>query len=314
MSKIQEYFNGRLKFTQKNGVVISGDFLGNTVITSVERSEQTFAGKTPASLVASPEGIHILAANPGVLTQIYDGTILHQKHIWGGLESKIYKIVLQTPVEPKEFALKYTFPINEMGGLFTSGIIAMRMMQLAQKERPIPHIHYTVPIFATHDITVAPFTFDGITTDKLIYSLNNPNKANVSYLLKDVLLEKHKQLISEMIDRETIRRHADQPTFIHSMNSIIHTYDQVLVGWVKKQCRQYPVFSQHKYKINDTCLAQSVVNIEPLYALSNQFYENPMLYSFDPKFTQDFLHTLSLVELGVGMRRVMRTYSSPFTH
>jgi hypothetical protein len=299
--KIQRYLDTRLHSTEHQGVEVSHDFLGNTVITSLEQEEQTLAGTVPATFIASPEGRHIVVNNPGILSQIYHGTIPHISHTWHGLESKVYQIVLRTDAGQKEYALKYTFPINEIHKIYTSGIVAMRMMQLAEKERPIPFIHYTVPVFATHDITVAPFVFNGISTINLLWCFDSPdNDWHLSNLLHDVLAPKHKQLIRKMREREAVAIQNNQPTFTNHVHEVLHKQDKVLVGWVHKQCRHYSEFTHHRYRTNDTTLRQSVINIEELYRLNTAYYENPTFNSFSPEFISALLNTLSVVELGGG--------------
>jgi hypothetical protein len=303
IGRIQQYLDNRLQFTQKIGLTVSNDFLGNTVITSSEHEEQTLAGTVPATFIASPEGKHIIANNPGILSQIHNGTIPHLNHIWHGLESKVYKIVLQTDAGQKDYALKYTFPIHEMHGIYTSGIVAMRLMQLAERERPIPDIHYTVPIFATHDLTVAPFVFDGISIYKFMLCLEFPDRDDyLSELLNaNDLTSKQKFIIREMRQREHTARQENQVTFFNQMDTALERERGNLKDWVNKQCRLYPEFTQHRYNTMDTFLRESVVNLEAIHELGRVNYENSAFNSFNPGFVTSLLDTLSLVELGVGM-------------
>jgi len=282
--------------------MVSHDFMGNTVIASLEHNEQTLAGLVPATFIASPEGVHLLANNPGILSQIYDGHVIQGNNTLGGMESKVYTIFLITNDGKKEFALKYTFPIDEgRDKFFTSGIVAMRLMQLAEEQRPIPHIHYTVPIFATHDITVAPFTFHGISTNKLIRYLDNPNYSfMVSNLLNDVFRQEERDMIREMGHWESEAQQKYQSSFVDHVHATFEEQRKILVDWVSQQFRYYRELAQHRYSTIDTSLMQSVVNIEEVYALSRKYYADPSFNSYDPTFVSTLLNSLSLIELGIG--------------
>jgi hypothetical protein len=302
IDSIQQYLDNRLQNNHDIGLIPSNDFLGNIVITSLEHEEQTLAGLLPATIVASPEGVHIIANNPGILSEIYDGTVSRWSNTLGGHESRVYTIFLITDTGLKEFALKYTFPINDGGDkFFTSGIIAMRMMQLIEKKRPVPYIHYTVPVFATHDFTVAPFSFHGISTSKLLNCLEYPDKDYYkSRLLDEVFTQTERDMIWKMTQWEYHAFQNNQPRFIYHVNKVIDNQGKILIAWVDEQIHRFPEFRQHRYSSRDTSLRQSVVNLDKIYTLYKKYYSNPLFISSYPTFTSELLNSLSLVELGVG--------------
>jgi hypothetical protein len=300
LGTIERYFAKRLQPEPETSMFISGDFLGNTLVTSMEHTETTFTGLMPSSFIASPEGIHIIAQNPSLLKNISRGAIQRVGCTMGGLESNVYKIILQTDSGPKEHSLKYTFPVNEFGGCFTSGIAAMQLMQLAHKEKPIPYIGYTVPIIATHDITIAPFVSDGVDLFDFIESLRS---SMLEWKLKQMLktLSGHKRrMMFAMKQYEIEHLHDNTFSFTEQLSLAAKNQKNYLVSWVKKQTSLYSEFKFHRINTFDTSLNQTVVDIEGLYALFIEFHQNPTFNASHPEFMKQFLQSLSLIELGIG--------------
>jgi len=282
--------------------MVSRDFLGNTVITSLEHDEYTLAGISPATIIASSEGKHIIATNQELLSKIQNGSISHARRSWYGYESRVYQITLQKDNDYKTYALKYTFPTNKSLGIFTSGIVAMRMMQLAEKERPVPYIRYTVPIFATHDITVSPFVHNGLSISDMMSWINSSedSKDDSSFMHDNNLTLKQKQIIRTMKYWEHEALKDTMLTFKYHIITVLNSQKQILCDWVNTQINRYPEFNMHRYDASDTTLMQSVVNLDDMYNLGQQFYNNQRYNSSNPTFVSSVLKTLSLVELGIG--------------
>ena len=304
---IQVFFGKRLRpNSEKVGIKVGTDFLGNRVYTSLGTSEQTFAGFSPSSLVVSGEGRSLVACNHGLLKQIANGEVEHTGPVFEGFEGYIYRLSLLSDEGKKDFALKYSFPVSsddfaDDGSYIntfthTSGIIAMRIMQLAEIERPV-NCRYAIPLLATHDITLTPFINDGVNTDELMRFLRG-GVSSYGFEM-DYGLDEHKiDLLDEMYDYEM--NHQNDHSFFQELSKLYKVSDDALKEWVANKVATNGELQSFRYSSNDTGLGQSVISVEDLYRLFKRFKQEVEFNGDNPEFETAFLQTITLVELGRG--------------
>lgn len=298
------YLDRRLEDTKSSqngaGISVAKDSFGNTVYTSSNKEEATFAGKVPATLMASEGGKELVRLNPELLRNIQHGDLPPILPTMGGLESRVYKIALETGTGISEFALKYCFPVETNESYHhTSGVIAMRLMQLAQQEQPIHSIHYVVPLLASHDVTLAPFTFDGVPTTDVMELLRFPEDVTEIELLDDYGISgDNAKLLLEMIKCEP----EIEKVFCGACQKVIADQTKVLSRWVKRQIATNPELASFAYNNLDTHLSQSVISIPTLYKAFVNFRNN-MESGSSSSFASNFLDSIALVELGAGLKQ-----------
>lgn len=306
MVEMQSYFDRRLTRTGNPGIRVSRDLIGNSVYESLEKREGTLAGEVPASLVASREGTDIIARNPGLLPKIYGGIVEQQGAITSGYESRVYQISLATEYGKEDFALKYTFPMHEnifpmQDFIHTSGIVAMRIMQLASKEKPVPSLHYVTPIFATHDITVAPFIEDRFSMRDILDLLTYSYSAlDTEEILQANALDSVPNGLKEILQAESVVQIQGEELFGLQIRKVIDKYTLSLKEWVDSAVNTHKEFSKFHFDSSDTSLAQSVVVLQKLSDLYKKFKADPTFNAQNEGFVSDLLGSLHLVELGIG--------------
>lgn len=306
INTIQDFFDKRLKLTDERvGISISNDNLGNKVYSSLNKTEGTFAGEVKASLVATEEGIAIVARNHGLLKQIYTGNITPKSNSLGGFESHVYRIELETAEGQKDFALKYAFPVSAEGDdddetsyTHTSGIIAMRIMQMAEREKPVPYVKYISPVLATHDITLAPFIAEGIHTEDVISYLQYPNDelGIEEFEGKYNFTPEQLNVLHEMLQYEGKAK--ESHGFYLELQKVLINNDEKLAKWVDDKVSSIGEFSSFQYSSGDTGLSQSVVSLEDLLHVFNRFKSDNNFSADNPEFSKAVLSSLALVELG----------------
>jgi hypothetical protein len=214
----------------------------------------------------------------------------------------VYRIALQTQAGQEEFALKYTCPVETDEAFYhTSGVVAMRVMQLAQQEQPVLGITYVVPVLATHDVTVSPFIFDGVTTSDVTLKLHYPKGITASKLQDEHGFNStNAGLLFDILQGE--QGVSGEQSFFHAYAKVLDDQTEVLKSWVRGKINTTPEFARFSYNDSDTHLSQSVMSI-PLFHEAYEQFRNDGRNGLSPAFTQNILRSLGLIELGVGMRQ-----------
>ncbi len=308
MVDMEDYFSSRLRSSSSNlGMEIFKDNLGNVVFTSPLNTELTFSGDVPCRIVLSNEGKRLILQNSKLLRQIQEGSVRYEGKVLGGSEGCIYKIPLQTDEGSKDFALKCGFPIGTIGSerrYFSSGIAAMYLMQLAEREKPVPYVNYVSPILATHDITIAPYVSEGHSTNDFWHLLYEPgNKNGYKKFLDNYQPAKRiRDILKFILDKE--RKQRSKKNFYTHFEEVLNNQNDDLCEWTAKKCKSDNLLIENRFTGEDTSLYQSVVSIEEIFPIFQRFYSDPKFDSSHPEFIAGVLRTISMVELGIGILRL----------
>lgn len=308
MDTIQAFFDRRLNHgSPQNGITVSKDELGNTCYRSNSTTEATLSSaSTPSELVASQAGKQLVLNNPGLLHKIYDGSIHHTAGPFGGLEGLVYRVPLQTGNGVEDYALKYTFPIvtgrpdKKVEAVFhSSGIAAMRMLQLAQRARP-SGAQFIAPDLATHDITLAPFIKESIGLKDIMH-LENSTEVN-ELATQNALSSEHKKKIAEIIQEVHGER---KGSFKKQLLDALRPTSEEIEDWVESESEK-PMFSDFKYNIDGSAIGQSVIGIDDLSRIYQRFVRDRTYRAGNQEFLDDLLQACFIVELGVGNSMIRR--------
>jgi hypothetical protein len=185
--------------------------------------------------------------------------------------------------------------------MHTPGVIAMRMMQLAAQEQPVPHIEYVSPLLATYDMTLSPFMHDGVSAEvidqigyretaisRLFTKKENPNN----------LSPEHLRLFTKM------ENHPERFAFSSSAQAVLRRQTRTLTKWVDKKVAQVDELSTFHYNSSDTSVDQSVVSIEGLYDVFTYFTQRGESRVNKSEFEKALLQSLALVEIGIGSKNI----------
>lgn len=306
LSEVGSFLEGRIINTEgKPGIRMSNDDLGNTVYTSTSKTEETFAGRLPCQLVVSDDGKKVLGQNPGLLQGIRNGTLMHKGVSIGGYESNVYQVPLETPTGSRDFALKYTFPLNlGYAQYHTSGIAAMRFMQLAEREKPIPHVRFLSPILATHNVTLTPFENDGLSFAHAMDYLD-PQDPHRDKAIENKWSLQNPKVLAQLIKlRDMDSQLPDGERFYDQFIPTLEKSHYQLKDWVTQKIKTDQTLQDFKYDTGDTTIRQSVVDIEKLTQLFKRFRGNAKMRSGNEEFDGQFLSSLAMVELGAGVNDI----------
>ncbi len=301
MDTIQAFFDRRLTRDQsKSGITVSTDPLGNTCYRSNSTTEATLKSQsTPSELVASQAGQRLALNNPGLLRKIYDGSVHHKGKPIGGLEGLVYRVPLQTGDGVKDFALKYVFPVvtgrpdADVRAVFhSSGIAAMRMLQLAEREQPAG-AQFIAPVLATHDITLAPFLEDSLGLHALMQLENSTDLNNL--VIRNGLSIEQTNKIAEIIARDN----GEENSFKVQLKDALKPTTETIEDWVETEAEK-PMFSDFHYNIDGSAIGQGIIKIDDLARIHQRFATDDTYKAGNQEFLADLLRAIHIVELGVG--------------
>lgn len=302
LTDINSFLNGRLKTSPESpGVSISTDNLGNTVYTSLAQREETMAGLLPSQLVVSIEGKSVMKHNPGLLQGIRTGDIVTNARSIGGFESNVYKVSLDTEKGKKDFALKYTFPMDASNmGVFTSGVVAMRFMQEAHIEKPVPHVGYVEPIIATHDVTLAPFTYDGVSFADFMDFID-PHDFVKHRVIESLWPSYNPEAYGKLKAMRKLEDSLPQDRkFFNELFPAIGPYHNMIKEWVSRKITEDPELQKHKFDSADATIRQTVLDLDKMHGIMKRFKSNAKFGAGNEEFETSLLSTLSFVELALG--------------
>lgn len=301
MDTIQAFFDRRLTRDQsQSGITVSTDPLGNTCYRSNSTTEATLKSpSTSSELVASQDGKQLVMNNPGLLRKIYDGSIHHKGKPIGGLEGLVYRVPLQTGDGVKDFALKYAFPVvsgrpdAEIRAIFhSSGIAAMRMLQLAEREHPAG-AQFIAPVLAAHDITLAPFLEDSIGLHSLM-QIKNSSDLNKLVIRNGLSIEQTNK-IAEIITHNN----SEKNSFKTQLKDALKPTTETIEDWVETEADK-PMFSDFHYNIDGSAIGQGIIKIDDFARIHQRFTADDTYKAGNQEFLADLLHAIHIVELGVG--------------
>ncbi len=308
IDEMEGYFQARLKGTAWEGITINRDKKdGNYVITSLGKTEHTFAGEVPATMLISREGRKLIHDNRGLLQDIVFGPE-DAELIGEGMEGKVYAIMLDVGATQKEYALKYIFPVMpdavDSAYIFMPGIQTMRLMQQAEKEKPVHGLKYAVPVLATIDMTLSPYIENNTNLSDILDYYAQVIKYNRSS--HGTLHDQPRDTTHDMIDEiaHYDRQHSsDDSKFMTQVNICLERAETQLSTWMQEKKRQDPVLQAARIDpIRETGIPQStLITLKPLYDLFTKFKTDPSFNAGNPEFMDELMQMCTVVEMTTGI-------------
>ncbi len=295
LHEMQDYFDIRTKTDPQktSGIAVSNDAWGNKVYASLNKTEDTMAGEQPATLIASSEGRRVLLCNSGLLRKIQTGDIPLEGIKF---QSNIYPIELDTPEGKRKFVLKYADYKNmEKYKTHVSGIEAMRIMQMASKEQPLPGVSYAVPLLATHDFTIAPLLYEGLALDEMIGYLDEESNEYRRERIETAWNRSPEAVKTLRLLKEENKTPIGR-NFLSAIWDETNWASQKARKWIEKTVEKTPEFQAFKLH-NDFGAHQYVIDMSNLMDLYEKYKSQPEEWRVDDGFGEELMKILGVVEM-----------------
>lgn len=172
----------------------NGDRIVNRLLTSTNASESVLENReVPSQILISDQGADLIRRNKVLLRRIQTGELEAIKTM-KGKEGYLKVVMLSTADGEKPFVIKYTSAVKDIEQemiFFTPQVDSMRILQLANVERPVAGMNYLAPMIATVDISVTPYIEHSINLDKLalIKDKNDLAELNLDQTTRELLTQ-----------------------------------------------------------------------------------------------------------------------------